>query len=239
MIHSINDETVEIYCYFIGTAHDFSDQALNLARTEFKSVGFVRSPSLDSLPVEIQDRPDLVRVLIFNQCQAQSLLSSLDHIQRDFPNAVIALAYRQAAIAKGLLTGIGLCLSQCPIGFLPMNHDLDRWLVVMRLLLCGERYMPSELLAPTTPLQVEGATTKEPVKQENSRPPEPSLTDRETQVLSCIAKGKQNKVIADTLGVSEHTVKLHVHHVIAKLGVNNRTEAAVWYLARQGDMRAI
>ena len=81
--------------------------------------------------------------------------------------------------------------------------------------------------------------TKEPVKQENSCPPEPSLTDRETQVLSCIAKGKQNKVIADTLGVSEHTVKLHVHHVIAKLGVNNRTEAAVWYLARQGDMRAI
>lgn len=212
---------------------------MNLARTEFKSVGFVRSPSLDSLPVEIQDRPDLVRVLIFNQSQAQSLLSSLDDIQRNFPNAVIALAYRQPVIAKDLLTAIGLCLSQCPIGFLPMNHDLDRWLVVMRLLLCGERYMPSELLAPKTPLHVGGATTKEPVKQDNSGPPEPSLTDRETQVLSCIAKGKQNKVIADTLGVSEHTVKLHVHHVIAKLGVNNRTEAAVWYLARQGDMRAI
>lgn len=120
-----------------------------------------------------------------------------------------------------------------------MNHDLDRWLVVLRLLLCGERYMPSELLAPTTPLQVKEATSKEPVTQGDTLPPAPSLTDREAQVLSCIAEGKQNKVIADTLGVSEHTVKLHVHHVIAKLGVKNRTEAAVWYLARQGDMRVI
>lgn len=239
MIHSINDDTLEIYCYFIGTAHDFSDQALNLAQTEFRSVGFIRSPSLGSLPVELQDRPDLVRVLIFHQSQTQTLLSSLSHIQRDFPHAVIALAYRQPAIAKDLLTSIGACLSQCPIGFLPMNHDLDRWLVVLRLLLCGERYMPSELLAPTTPLQVDEATSKEPVTQDDTLPPAPSLTDREAQVLSCIAEGKQNKVIADTLGVSEHTVKLHVHHVIAKLGVKNRTEAAVWYLARQGDMRVI
>ena len=55
------------------------------------------------------------------------------------------------------------------------------------------------------------------------------------QVLSCVAEGKQNKLIANRLGLSEHTVKLHIHHVIAKLGVNNRTEAAVWFLENHGS----
>ena len=61
------------------------------------------------------------------------------------------------------------------------------------------------------------------------------LTTREAQVLSCVAEGKQNKLIANRLGLSEHTVKLHIHHVIAKLGVNNRTEAAVWFLENHGS----
>nr|WP_269751662.1 response regulator transcription factor [Pseudophaeobacter flagellatus] len=60
------------------------------------------------------------------------------------------------------------------------------------------------------------------------------LTLREAEVLSCVAEGKQNKLIANRLGLSEHTVKLHIHHVIAKLGVHNRTEAAVWFLENQG-----
>ena len=65
------------------------------------------------------------------------------------------------------------------------------------------------------------------------------LTTREAQVLSCVAEGKQNKLIANRLGLSEHTVKLHIHHVIAKLGVNNRTEAAVWFLENHGSEHLI
>ncbi len=53
-------------------------------------------------------------------------------------------------------------------------------------------------------------------------------------MLHLAAKGGQrNKVIANALGVSEHTVKLHIHHIIAKLGVANRTEAANRYMAAQ------
>lgn len=56
------------------------------------------------------------------------------------------------------------------------------------------------------------------------------MTERELQVLESAAQGKQNKIIAEELNLSQHTVKLHMHHVIAKLGVHNRTEAAIWYL---------
>jgi NarL family two-component system response regulator LiaR len=53
------------------------------------------------------------------------------------------------------------------------------------------------------------------------------LTPREHEVLELIGRGFPNKRIARELGVSEKTVKTHVGHVLAKLGVTDRTQAAV------------
>jgi len=53
------------------------------------------------------------------------------------------------------------------------------------------------------------------------------LTTRERGVLALIAQGRSNKRIALELGISEKTVKTHVGHVLAKLGVTDRTQAAV------------
>ena len=54
-----------------------------------------------------------------------------------------------------------------------------------------------------------------------------TLTPRERQVLCLIAAGRSNKRIALELGVAEKTVKTHVGHVLAKLGVSDRTQAAL------------
>jgi len=54
------------------------------------------------------------------------------------------------------------------------------------------------------------------------------LTPREREVLELIGRGFPNKRIAQRLDVSEKTVKTHVGHVLAKLGVNDRTQAAVF-----------
>ena len=54
-----------------------------------------------------------------------------------------------------------------------------------------------------------------------------ALTSREREVLAEIAKGRSNREIARTLGVSEKTVKAHVSSVLAKLGVQDRTQAAL------------
>jgi len=53
------------------------------------------------------------------------------------------------------------------------------------------------------------------------------LTAREQEVLALIARGYSNKRIARELGIAEKTVKTHVGHVLAKLGVTDRTQAAV------------
>jgi DNA-binding NarL/FixJ family response regulator len=68
---------------------------------------------------------------------------------------------------------------------------------------------------------------------EEDRVPRPELTAREQEVLDLIASGYANKRIARELGVAEKTVKSHVSHLLAKLGVSDRTQAAL-YAARLG-----
>jgi DNA-binding NarL/FixJ family response regulator len=63
-----------------------------------------------------------------------------------------------------------------------------------------------------------------------------SLTPREVEVLSLVASGNRNKEIADALSISEETVQGHMKHILAKLGVNDRTRAAV-VAAQRGIIR--
>ncbi len=55
-----------------------------------------------------------------------------------------------------------------------------------------------------------------------------SLTDRERQILDHLARGESNKAIARTLDISHDTVKLHVRHILSKLNLKSRVEAAVF-----------
>ncbi len=58
----------------------------------------------------------------------------------------------------------------------------------------------------------------------------PTLSSREWQVLEHLARGLTNAQIAETMVVSENTVKFHLQNIFQKLGVSNRTEAAAFYL---------
>jgi DNA-binding NarL/FixJ family response regulator len=63
-------------------------------------------------------------------------------------------------------------------------------------------------------------------------PRPPALTSREVGVLELVAKGLSNKEIGATLFVSEDTIKTHLKHVFTKLGVGDRTEAALLAIQR-------
>jgi len=54
------------------------------------------------------------------------------------------------------------------------------------------------------------------------------LSPREREVLRCVAEGKPNKLIARDLGISEKTVKTHLTRVFQRIGVTDRTQAALW-----------
>ena len=59
------------------------------------------------------------------------------------------------------------------------------------------------------------------------------LTAREREVLALVARGRANKAIAFELGVAEKTVKTHVGNILGKLGLSDRTQAAL-YAVREG-----
>ena len=69
---------------------------------------------------------------------------------------------------------------------------------------------------------------RKPAKNESNY----DLTDRELQVLQMIAEGLSNKMIGNKLGISESTVKVHVKHILGKVGLRTRVEAAVWAVSQ-------
>lgn len=80
---------------------------------------------------------------------------------------------------------------------------------------------------PAFPLQLVSAAMRDPVGGAADLRMIDSLTARERSVLDCIAEGMTNKQIARTLEISPATVKAHVERIIGKLGVADRTQAAV------------
>ncbi len=94
-------------------------------------------------------------------------------------------------------------------GFVVKTMDLAHLLDAIRRVFAGEKYVPAELAVRMA---------------ERSFSP---LSERETEVLTLIAKGRSNKEIAATLAVAESTIKLHVTNILSKLEVNARTEALV------------
>jgi two-component system, NarL family, response regulator LiaR len=71
------------------------------------------------------------------------------------------------------------------------------------------------------------------VSRDDEAPTSNPLTAREREVLALIARGRANKAIAFELGVAEKTVKTHVSNILGKLGLTDRTQAAL-YAVREG-----
>jgi DNA-binding NarL/FixJ family response regulator len=77
-----------------------------------------------------------------------------------------------------------------------------------------------------------GLIASTPAPREPGKSARGELTERERQVVQLLADGRSNKLIADRLGISDHTAKFHVNGVMMKLGSSTRTEAVVEAMRR-------
>lgn len=217
--------------YFVGSALSFPDGVVRMAAAEFPEIDFQRLLSFEELGEAALDRSSQVLAVVVYETFLGDLIASLDRINRLCPNAAIVLAYRTTDLARELLINQMTDETLSQINMLPMNMQFDNWLSVFRLILCGEQYLPRDLLTTKTISAWAPGDAADQATGSDGIDPAVHLTDREREVLVLVSEGKQNKTIACELGLSEHTVKLHIHHVIAKLGVRNRTEAAIMYLS--------
>jgi DNA-binding NarL/FixJ family response regulator len=94
------------------------------------------------------------------------------------------------------------------------RHEL---LSTIRRVLTGESVLSGEI----------AARALQHIVDQQSSAPSDQLTPREREVLARIVEGHTNRQIAQALSISLGTVKFHVEHIIAKLGVTDRTQAAV------------
>jgi len=211
---------------FIGSGLNFSDTVIRLVCEEIPCITFRRIDAFADLFDLAAPDASHVRMIIVDEGKLEHFQQALPKIQSQFPYCNLVLAYRDRTTALRLIADVAQFPGSEDIGFLPMKVEIDTWLSTLRLLVCGERYIPADLIdlhqLPHGPC----ASASAPADEVN-------LTSRERQVLRFAAEGKQNKIIANDLGLSEHTIKLHMHHVIAKLGVSNRTEATLWHLSQK------
>lgn len=106
-------------------------------------------------------------------------------------------------------------------GYIPTSSSMEVAAAVLRLVAAGGTYVPHALDEKPSPV-LTGKTLRTPKAASIAE-----LTPRECGVLELLECGMPNKIIAYRLSLSQSTVKAHVHNIILKLKVHNRTEAAV------------
>ncbi len=160
--------------------------------------------------------------------QQADVAATTMRLRRLYPDAAIALlvngplhvpADADDLMARGLVQGI-----------VPISLALSTWLAAFGLLLAGGIYMPLEMMVSHGGRDHAGRSEARPAPQQLDLSEATDLTQRERDVLNLLSAGLQNKIIAARLNLSEHTVKVHVHNIIRKLRVHNRTQAAAHWL---------
>jgi DNA-binding NarL/FixJ family response regulator len=76
-------------------------------------------------------------------------------------------------------------------------------------------------------------TTSPPARSDPSAPYLAELTEREREILGYLARGASNREIGEALFITEGTVKNHVSNILNKLGLRDRTQAALWAREQQ------
>ncbi len=117
-------------------------------------------------------------------------------------------------------------------GFVMGQATLPTFLDTVRAVARGERVLPPELTAALFAQLISWRTPPEPAR----RVRRPRLTRREQDVCDLVVQGLANKTIATRLRISAHTVKSHVHRILAKLSADSRLEVAM--LSRRGGPRS-
>jgi two-component system nitrate/nitrite response regulator NarL len=163
----------------------------------------------------LEHKPDLVVLdLRMPATDGLSLLRRLRAAGIDTPAMILTMSDAQDDLAAALRMGVK--------GYLLKDMEPEDVIAAIGRAARGELVVAPALTLKLAQMLQSGRTGDE--RQDLLT----SLTDRERQILEHLARGESNKTIARALAISHDTVKLHVRHILTKLNLSSRVEAAVF-----------
>ncbi|WDR06245.1 response regulator transcription factor [Devosia rhodophyticola] len=172
------------------------------------------------------------RLILLDALAFRSVSSLIGQCREYYPNTPIALMVEGGWNEDPALRAV--VAERAVQGLLPFNLQMNVWLAAVWLLLNGGEYFPSTV-GPKSAARSFLTRRQQHLNSDRSDS-ESMLSTREAEVLEFVSDGLQNKIIAAKMELSEHTVKVHVHNIIRKLKVHNRTQAAAVF--RSFDRRS-
>ena len=149
------------------------------------------------------------------QMDGISVLKKLKEDKPDLPVAMLTTSSDESDLVGALRNGAQ--------GYLLKDMEPDDLVVALRDIISGKTVVAPDL-APVLASAVQGESQ---AQKEEKEDPFAVLTPREFEILTLLAEGQSNKVIARNLGISDGTVKLHVKAILRKLNISSRITAAV------------
>ena len=117
-------------------------------------------------------------------------------------------------------------------GYLVKNIDADYLVNSIRKIVAGESVMSPEMTSKfVNGIRAKNLSLMPEVRPETVR----SLTERERQILGCLAQGASNREMAQMLNMSESTVKAHLQRIMRRFDFSSRVQAAVFAAERHMD----
>ena len=110
------------------------------------------------------------------------------------------------------------------LAYLPKTAGVDQVVTAVRAAARGESVLEPRIAARLVREVRQASARRRPLDQ---------LSPRELEVLAALARGRTNRQIAKALAISEETVKAHVSSILAKLGLADRTQAAIFGLQQR------
>jgi two-component system nitrate/nitrite response regulator NarL len=183
-------------------------------RGGMKVIGATGNPEL-VLPMLREHTPDLLVLdLRLAETDGLSLLRRIRADGCEVPTLILTMSANEEDLTAALRAGVK--------GYLLKDMEPDEVIESIGRAARGELVVAPSMAIKLAQLWQDGQ--KGSLKKDLAS----TLTEREREVLDHVARGKSNKVIAQALDISHNTVKLHVRHIMAKLDLNSRVEAAVF-----------